>query len=216
MWSVLKEDVYSLPVVDVRSYTIFLVIISGIKYDMSSLDEDQCPTQYSMKTYNSEQELLEDEAKMTHWGACGACSTTKDLAVYLEYPDLTGKGQECAVRALANNFEQGVSCFQEVGYTQPCAVMWMHNVMWTRDHCFDTCFDFTFLGDGFNNGPPPTCKIADCLDCDETMSGPGFQTVAARSRRHSGLLSKIVRDCDNLLIVNHKSPCKVTQAKSNA
>jgi hypothetical protein len=62
--------VYSLPVVDVRSYTIFFVIISGIKYDMSSLDEDQCPTQYSMKTYNSEQELLEDEAEMTHWGAC--------------------------------------------------------------------------------------------------------------------------------------------------
>ena len=91
--------------------------------------------------------------------------------------------------------------------------MWMHNVFWTRDHCFGTCFDFTFLGDGQNNGPPPSCKLADCLNCDETMSGPGFQTVAARSRRRSGLLSKIVRDCDNLLIVDHKPPCNVTQAK---
>ena len=60
---------------------------------------------------------------------------------------------------------------------------------------------------GFNNGPPPTCKIADCLNCDETMSGPGFQTVAARSRR---------RSCDNLLIVNHEPPCKGSQVKSNA
>ena len=93
--------------------------------------------------------------------------------------------------------------------------MWMHNVFFTRDHCFDTCFDFTFLGDGINNGPPPSCKLADCLNCDEVMSGPGFQTVAARSRRRSGLLSKIVRDCSNLLIVDHKPPCEVTQAKVN-
>ena len=83
----------------------------------------------------------------------GACSTTKDLAVYLEHPDLTGKGQvgllfvavfissfkyvprdihhirlilstakcsiqECSVRFLASGFEEGVSCFQEVGYTE--------------------------------------------------------------------------------------------------
>ena len=94
--------------------------------------------------------------------------------------------------------------------------MWMHNVFWTRDHCFGICFDFTFLGDGINNGPPPTCKLADCLNCDEVMSGPGFQTVAARSRRRSGLLSKIVRDCGNLLIVDHKPPCEVTQAKAKS
>lgn len=184
----------------------------GISYNMSTLDTNQCPTQYEMKTYNSEQEMLDAGAQMTHWGACGACSTTKDLAVYLEYPDLTGKGQECSVRAMASTFEEGVKCFQEVGYTEQCAVMWMHNVFNTRDHCFNTCFDFTFLGDGANNGPPPTCKLEDCLNCDEKMSGPGFQTVAARSRRRSGLLSKIVRDCDNLLIVDHKPPCEVTQS----
>ena len=132
--------------------------------------------------------------------------------MYLEYPDLTGKGQECSVRFLASGFEEGVKCFQEVGYTLPCAEAWMYNVINTRDSCFDTCFDFTFLGDGVNNGPPPSCKLADCLNCDEVMSGPGFQTVAARSRRRSGLLSKIVRDCDNLLIVDHKEPCKVSQA----
>lgn len=59
---------------------------------MSSLDEENsCPTEYTMATYNSEQEMLAAGAEMTHWGACGACSTTKDLAVYLEYPDLTGQ-----------------------------------------------------------------------------------------------------------------------------
>mmetsp|Transcript_1287 Transcript_1287/g.2236 ORF Transcript_1287/g.2236 Transcript_1287/m.2236 type:complete len:437 (-) Transcript_1287:211-1521(-) len=180
---------------------------------MNTLDENNCPTQYSMNTYDSEQEMLAADAEMTHWGACGACSTTKDLAVYLEYPDLTGKGQECSVRAIASGFDEGVKCFQEVGYTEPCAVMWMYNVFNTRDSCFNTCFDFTFLGDGLNNSPAPSCKLADCLNCDEVMSGPGFQTVAARSRRRSGLLSKIVRDCDNLLIVDHKHPCEVTKSK---
>ena len=46
----------------------------GIKYDLDSLDEEQCPTQYTMKTYDSEAELLADEAEMTHWGAVRALS----------------------------------------------------------------------------------------------------------------------------------------------
>ena len=89
--------------------------------------------------------------------------------------------------------------------------MWMYNVVNTREYCFGTCIDFTFFGDGANNGPPPNCTIANCLLCDEKMSGPIFQTVAARSRRRTGLLSKIVRPCENLLIVDHKPPCNVTQ-----
>jgi len=202
------------PPQDEYQLSLWEVAVCGITYNMSSLDDNKCPTEYTMQTYNSEQEMLDADAEMTHWGACGACSTTKDLAVYLEYPDLTGKGQECSVRALASTFHEGVKCFMEVGYTEPCAEMWMHNVFMTRDSCFDTCFDFTFLGDGQNNGPPPSCKLADCLNCDEKMSGPGFQTVAARSRRRSGLLSKIVRDCDNLLVVDHKRPCEVTQSKA--
>ena len=75
------------------------------------------------------------------------------------------------------------------------------------DHCFDVCLDFTFFGPGVNAGPPPECRIADCLLCDEQMSGPIFQEVAARSRRRSGLLSKIARPCNVILIVNHTNPC---------
>lgn len=89
----------------------------------------------------------------------------------------------------------------------------MYNVINTRNQCFDVCFDFTFVGDGLNNGPPPECKIANCLLCDERMSGPYFQTVAARSRRRSGLLSKIARSCDIILIVDHQHPCDVTRGK---
>jgi hypothetical protein len=89
----------------------------------------------------------------------------------------------------------------------------MYNVQNTRDNCFDVCVDFTFLGDGKNNGPPPECKIANCLLCDEQMSGPYFQAVAARSRRRSGLLSMIARSCDVILIVDHEPPCVTAQKK---
>ena len=41
----------------------------GLTYDMDSLDVNQCPTKYSMKTYNSEEEMLAAGAEMTHWGA---------------------------------------------------------------------------------------------------------------------------------------------------
>ena len=91
----------------------------GIIYDMDTLDDNQCPTRYTMQTYDSEEELLAAGARMTHWGACGACSTTKDMAVYLKYPDLTGKGQECGVRGLVD-FNDGVNCFKEVDYTHEC------------------------------------------------------------------------------------------------
>lgn len=84
--------------------------------------------------------------------------------------------------------------------------MWMYNVFNTRDFCLDMCLEFTFAGDP-NSGPPPACQIAPCLLCDEENSGPIFKRYAARTRRRSGLLSKIPRPCEAILIVNHPDPC---------
>uniref|UniRef100_A0A7R9W9P1 Uncharacterized protein n=1 Tax=Pseudictyota dubia TaxID=2749911 RepID=A0A7R9W9P1_9STRA len=200
------------PPQDLYQVELWETAVCGIKYDMDKLTQDLCPTEYNMTTYNSSQDMLDDGAIMTHWGACGVCSTTQDLATYIDNPDLTGKGQECGIRGLFN-VDDGIKCFEEAGYTTPCAEMWMYNVFNTRDHCFDICIDFTFFGDGKNSGPPPECRIANCLLCDEEMSGPIFQTEAARSRRRSGLLSKIPRHCENILIVNHTDPCEITRAE---
>jgi len=89
---------------------------------------------------------------------------------------------------------------------KPCATMWVYNGFNTRDNCFNLCIQFIISG-APNNGPPPECIIADCLLCDEIESGPLFEKVAARSRRRSGLLSQIVRPCDEILLVNHTVPC---------
>ena len=79
--------------------------------------------------------------------------------------------------------------------------MWLYNGFCTRDNCLGVCLLFTLEGLP-NNGRPPLCTIADCLRCDEVESGPLFQKVAARSRRRSGLLSKIASPCDAILFVN--------------
>jgi len=83
---------------------------------MSSLDEDQCPTEYSLQTYDTLEELADDGAFLTHYGACGVCSSLQDLAVYHEYPDLTTKGTECSLRGISNH-NDGVQCYMDVGYT---------------------------------------------------------------------------------------------------
>lgn len=40
---------------------------------------------------------------------------------------------------------------------------------------------------------PPSCKLNDCLQCDEDHAGPVFKRFAARTRRRSGLISAIQR-----------------------
>jgi len=47
------------------------------------------------------------------------------------------------------------------------------------------------------------------------MSGPIFQEVAARSRRRSGLLSKIARPCNVILIADHANPCDFVKEQLN-
>jgi hypothetical protein len=175
--------------------------VCGIKYSTTTLDEMSCPIEYGLMSYQSETAANADGAFPTHWGACGVCSTAHDLAVYIEFPDLTTKGTECTIRTLSD-FQDGIDCYTEVGYTEPCARIWAYNGINTREECFGVCAKFTLSG-APNNSPAPTCRIADCLQCDEDMSGPAFQKVGARSRRRSGLLSKIARLCDAILLVDH-------------
>lgn len=89
----------------------------GVQYDMTSLNDNQCPTEYSLMSYESVAAAEADGARVTHHGACGVCSTTQDLAVYIEYTDLVDKGTECSIRGIID-FDDGVVCYTEVGYTE--------------------------------------------------------------------------------------------------
>jgi hypothetical protein len=78
--------------------------------------------------------------------------------------------------------------------------------LFTRNHCWKICV-VAKLEEWDNNGPPPQCRLNECLQCDETVSGPLFQTIAGRTRRKSGLLSQIVRPCHSLQHNIRHDPC---------
>lgn len=121
---------------------------------------------YRLVTVNETvEEALDLGMAVTHAGPCGACSTFQDLVVYMTKPDLTDIGTKCGARGLAN-FTRGVECFKSQGFTQACAYIWMANARFTKETCGPQCITHTLL-ELPNNGPPPTCYLAECIECDE-------------------------------------------------
>ena len=141
---------------------------------------------------------------LTHEGACGTCSSFADLAVYLEKPNLAQLGIECAVEAIFN-LTKGIECYMGAGYTESCAATWVYNSFKTREAC--AMCPTHVLNQLPNNGPPPECELAECLQCDEDEAGPIFKQYAGRTRRGSGLVSAILRPCDSIPSITHYDPC---------
>lgn len=169
------------------------------------MEQSSCPTQYRLESYASRAEAEQNGAHMTHAGVCGACSSTQDLAVYLRHEDMERLGSWCTAQAIVSE-ELGMECYRNVGMTNECAKIWVYNGLDTRNHCWNICA-LAKMEQWDNNGPPPQCQLNDCLQCDETVSGPLFQTFAGRTRRRSGLLSHIVRPCTSLQHNIPHDPC---------
>ncbi len=91
----------------------------------------------------------------------------------------------------------------DIGLTLECARIWNYDGIFDGQACGKICS--TELKDP-NNGPPPACKLNNCLQCDETKAGPNFTLFAGRTRRRSGLRSEIVRPCSSIAQIDH-TPC---------
>lgn len=136
--------------------------------------------------------------------ACGACSSMQDLAVYIETPNLQSAGQICGVDALSNVTE-ALECYMNVGFSRSCAAAWLYDTTNTRIHCLNVCFQY--LGKPPNKDEP-NCPLNDCIMCDEVYSGPIFKKIAGRTRRDSGLVSFIIRNCSEIVYdVAPVDPC---------
>lgn len=169
-----------------------------------------CPTgwSYSLRTFpGTFNEAVLAGERVTHSGSCGTCSSLRDLAAYMWHgANLLEESMKCGFAGKMNR-RLGFECFKELGFTDGCAAIWNYNANNTGVHCLFPCAPYTALHLP-TNGPPPLCKLADCLACDEEQSGPVFARFAGRTRRRSGLLSSIARPCSAIVALDQISPCR--------
>jgi hypothetical protein len=176
--------------------------VCGLVYPIDGTTGTTSCSTYDIRTFSSREEAFSENAVITHEGSCGLCSTAQDLALYLK-TDFTDAGKKCATKGLFNE-QQGLQCYQDIGLSLECAKIWNYDGIYDGKVCGATCAGS--LSEP-NNGPPPACEINACLECDEELAGPLFSQFAGRTRRRSGLLSEIVRDCDSIARIDVYDPC---------
>ncbi|MGB1018256.1 MAG: hypothetical protein ACPGVH_04245 [Chitinophagales bacterium] len=152
-----------------------------------------------METFKTKEEANAAGGIVTHYDACGACSTLKDLAVYAEKLDLGADVRLCTFYNLSNPIDSLIDCLEGIGLTKPCAQIWAYNAKNTQALCFDEC-----ISNNIYNNEDGT--LSECLQCDEDKSGPIFKAEAGRTRRNTGIANAICRFCDEVQIVEHNYP----------
>lgn len=156
---------------------------------------------YRLETFDDDASALAAGGEITHYGACGQCSSLQDLSVYIDETDLTDPVRQCAVLGLDGDDDAAISCIEDLGFTEPCAEIWFYNTRNTRRECLGLCIDQLL------SGAPnhlPSGELDPCIQCDEDQSGPIFKAVSGRTRRNSGLPSRICRPCDSVSPVVHR------------
>lgn len=175
------------------------------------LQTSSCGT-YSLKTFENSQDLDsyqsshadEEEVLVSHLGSCGVCSNTQDLSVFLD-SDFTTEGKKCATKAILSE-HMGLKCYESLGLTKDCSKIWNYDGIYDAKVCMKDCLSHANLFKD-NNGPPPTCTLNPCLQCDEDKAGPLFTQFSGRTRRRSGLISEIIRPCDSIAKnITHSPP----------
>eukprot|EP00978_Attheya_sp_CCMP212_P047715 scaffold423591_cov126-Attheya_sp.AAC.1 len=156
---------------------------------------------YKLMTYSSDDAAEAAGGFVTHRGACGVCSTTQDLSVYLNITDMKTEAEYCSKQVIMG-FQRAVDCFVGLGMTTDCANVWVYNGIDTAKNCFVECIQN--IQDVPNNGPAPECKLNDCIKCANDKSGALFEKFAGRTERNSGILTSIARPCDMIDILNQE------------
>ena len=157
--------------------------------------------EYRLQSYGNAELAQNDGAIVTHYGACGLCSTLADLSVYMRELDLTTPVKDCGIKYLSGPADQHVQCLQDLGFTKPCAQIWYYNTIHTREVCELPCFSTLGKPYQLEDG-----SLNECLQCDEDKSGPVFKSVAGRTRRNTGIASALCRPCSEVQPVIHRYP----------
>jgi hypothetical protein len=164
--------------------------VCGLRFEADAIH-------YRVSTFANSLAARDARFAVTHVGACGTCSSLRDLAVYLERPDLTTPVRNCA---MAWDAAASLRCLKELGFSTPCAQTWLYDALNTRRHCLAVCL-WSFLKGEVSTGSDG--RLNACLQCDEDLSGPVFKATAGRTRRNSGIRSSIPRSSDEIATITH-------------
>lgn len=157
-------------------------MVCAIKYETPEKQK------YMIKNFSSKKEAEENSFIVTHQGPCGACSTLKDLSIYLK-EGLTAPVRRCSILGVISE-NLVLECLKKIGFTDACSQIWMYNAMNTRKQCFWICM-YSWLKNEPNTRPDGS--LNECLQCDEDKSGLIFKYYSGRTRRNSGIHSEILR-----------------------
>ncbi|MFH2071490.1 MAG: hypothetical protein ABIJ75_01430 [Actinomycetota bacterium] len=156
------------------------------------------PGAYRLATFPDRSAVEAAGGVVTHTGACGACSSLQDLAVYLGTPNLGDPVRECALIEFGDDPGATLDCITGLGFTDACAQIWAFNSANTRAACLVECLEALDESNHLPDG-----RLNACLACDEENSGPVFKAVAGRTRRNSGIPSAICRPGEDVAAVLH-------------
>lgn len=161
--------------------------------------EDMANKLYSLASFSSVAAAEASCAILTHYDACGLCSTLEDFVVYAKDRDIGDAVKNCGIQNIVQPIDSLVNCLQSLGFSKPCAQIWAYNTKNTQANCFEDCINST----KYHNEDG---TLGSCLECDERISGPVFKAVAGRTRRNTGLASSICRFCNEIKPVEHNYP----------
>jgi hypothetical protein len=106
--------------------------------------------------------------------------------------------------ALSQDFDSRFSvltqCFEDLGFSPDCALLWTHRGAANAVDCAATCF-----ADNSYNGAAPTCALGPCLACALPFQ-EDYDVIGGRSYAGSGITEKVARPCSAFFPVVH-DPC---------
>lgn len=126
--------------------------------------QDQDKSKYKMIESSTEPEG-EFGVFKSHTGPCGVCSNLKDLAVYIETPDLTTPVTRCAKMLIPARKKK---CLRDLGFSERCMYIWYFNTIYTAKGCFNICIRYQNKPRNQPEGNYNPCKpISDVLPSPE-------------------------------------------------
>jgi hypothetical protein len=167
--------------------------------------------EYEMQTYAAANVAVQDGAYVIHLGACGVCSNAQDLAArFKTFDTLNSQSIFCAAAHLiTKNFPALLQCYQNLGFTDECSLLWSHFGATNGELCTTTCIPDPEAFQIELNEPPPFCALSPCLNCSASQFETDFNILGGmfKSGQNSGFNDEIASSCDAFYLIDNHDPC---------